>query len=1615
MLAGVPFVCLFVLVAWPAWVHAQDSVSDQVGATAGQFRVDESGAATYSVPIQAVPGTAGVAPDISLNYSSQGGDGPLGRGWAVGGLSAISRCRSTREAGDFIASGIPQDGTPPAVNYGASDRYCLDGQRLLPAPGGSPACPAVSGYFVENLRTQSESFQRVCAYSAAGSGANDPRFFSVERPDGSTSFYGDRDDWTTAATRPDGYVNSTAPGHTAKALSWWQTRFQDSTGNYIDFRYLSNPAGGAYPGESLISSVEYTGKKQLAAQTGGAWGPYAKIVFNYAALSTTQYVRGSVAGGTVWQTRQLSSITVIGDIASGQQARHYALAYSTSVSGSGARTLTSIRECRDSTQAVCLPQTSFAWAPILNGFYSTDMISNTAGFDGLASLRLGDVDGDGLTDVAWFSASGNSSQLQVSFGEINGSGQLSFNRVAQLPWIVARKPADIDKYWHLFDYDGDGRDDLFVAIPNGNWVLYPSSGRPTSAGVRAFNAGSNLIAALSPPISSTTTSTILADLNGDGLLDVMYRQPASGSTPSLLYTRLTERMGAGFEWGAQRSVGMATDLDPPQVLLNEFTNLLDPDQRVHLFDFNGDSRSDLAISTGITWYKNDNSSECSNPIPRPAQPIAEWTDEAGQSWREWPAQVPQDAVDLASNRCTVLTRFVELYGVTSIQPTHVQMSVIKRWHRGGELWSGFPQPPPPTGSTFKFADFNGDGLTDALVKSGSWSVDLTGIGVVQTGLPAFPNEDYLQLTDVNGDGRADIVYPQSANSNYRPFVGHFARPDGTFPTYASPLPGGYARGCKNTTCDLTRTHFLFGDFDGDAATDFFALYDNTSEYYSSRPPSNHRFVPRDVIGKITDGVGAVTELSYRPLTLADVYRRGTGTRAVSWGRGSPVQDVFGPQYVVIRAQSSAPVYGNPNALSAIYYRYSGARIQAGGGGHLGFEQVQSFDTTPGNAHIVSTTTYRQDAPFIGMPQTTERRVVNGAYVPPSCLTGWVTNACFQRLAPPFPWIAGTRVALSTNSWESSPGYWSGSQTPVHVRMAGSQEDVYALESGALTSQVLSAFSYQGYGFAGTTSVDTYGAGGSLVARVQTNNVYDHYTTPWRLGRLRYSTVTHTRNGVSTSRRTDYTYDIGAAFTGLLTSEQVQSNGGVSQNLRTFHTLDAFGNRTHTYTCSSHLTEAACKSTAVTFQPTSLEYIHRYARTQYDSRGRYPVASYSPFWNGSGTSEYLDSQVLNRNLFGDVTHARDANAINTTAIYGQLGRLYQRATDTGVPVQTTWRTCSQVACPPGAVTRQQTTASGAPTQWSYHDVLGRVVLAVSQTRHLGTVNKGFSGVCTAYDAAGRPSRVSEPFFLASAASAVEPPSFASNTCTARYWNLTHYDALGRVTQVVRADGTGTSVSRSGLTTTTWDPNGNATSQTVNALGEVVTSTDAAGLSLTFTYAPDGQIAKVSRNAGRGDVETTFQYDPLGRKTSQTDRDTGTTSFAYNALGELIRQTDSMNNKVERWLDARGRLWRQQAYAGASLESTSQFVFDTLKRGLPSSESISGSAGSQSRSYGYDGLARPIRRDSTMDARTYREETRYDGYGRAWKTRDASGGWLKQQFDARGFATRLCDSTEADTAP
>lgn len=379
-----------------------DPVSDQVAATAAEFRVDESGAATYSIPLYGVPGTAGVSPKLSLSYSSQGGYGPLGKGWSISGLSSISRCRATREAGDFISGGAVTDGNPAPINYTSTDRYCLDGQRLL-AVANTPACAAApSGLTAQQYRTEIESFQRVCAYT----GSNGPAFFTVERKDGSISWYGDRVTNAAQALSYGGYFNSTAPGKGAFALSWAQTRFQDSTGNYIDFVYLLNPAGSG-TGEQLINEIRYTGKTVLAGQSGSAQLPYAKLMFTYSARTTAQMSKGYASGGPLSQTRRLDGITscaTAGTCSQTLQSRYYRLNYGLSISGSGLEVLNSLQECRDnSTSAICLPPTTFGWSQAKYEFATRELPPDlpTGSASKFEGFKMGDVDGDGRQDIVY--------------------------------------------------------------------------------------------------------------------------------------------------------------------------------------------------------------------------------------------------------------------------------------------------------------------------------------------------------------------------------------------------------------------------------------------------------------------------------------------------------------------------------------------------------------------------------------------------------------------------------------------------------------------------------------------------------------------------------------------------------------------------------------------------------------------------------------------------------------------------------------------------------------------------------------------------------------------------------------------------------------------------------------------------------------------------------------------------------------------------------------------------------------------------------------------------------------------------------------------------------------
>ncbi len=182
------------------------------GSTPGEFSVSPSGAATYTIPLQVPPGVAGMAPRLALVYSSQGGNGMLGMGWGLSGLSAITRCPQTRA----------QDGNMSGVNFDMNDRFCLDGQRLIVISGNYGA--AGSEY-----RTELDSFSKIIANGQVGNG---PASFTVKTKSGLTMEYG---------TTTDSFIEATGK---PTARVWAQSKVSDVKGNFYTVSY--NETQGAY-------------------------------------------------------------------------------------------------------------------------------------------------------------------------------------------------------------------------------------------------------------------------------------------------------------------------------------------------------------------------------------------------------------------------------------------------------------------------------------------------------------------------------------------------------------------------------------------------------------------------------------------------------------------------------------------------------------------------------------------------------------------------------------------------------------------------------------------------------------------------------------------------------------------------------------------------------------------------------------------------------------------------------------------------------------------------------------------------------------------------------------------------------------------------------------------------------------------------------------------------------------------------------------------------------------------------------------------------------------------------------------------------------------------------
>jgi len=237
---------------------SRDLKQKPVGSVAGSAGVNSMGQATYSIPIDVPPGTAGMVPHISIEYNSSNSIGTLGKGWNISGLSAI-----TAVGNNYFLDGrnSPAEMSSLNPNYNLE----LDGNRLI----------WNSGVYY----TQNETFSRI---TTSGGG------YKVETKGGLVMEYG-----TTTDSR-------LIVKNESSVSAWYLCKVIDKNGNYLKYNYFNNYATS----EMRIESIEYTGNETSSLT------PYNKLQFVYTTKpdQNTLYITDSeVSTNVVLHTIRVTS------------------------------------------------------------------------------------------------------------------------------------------------------------------------------------------------------------------------------------------------------------------------------------------------------------------------------------------------------------------------------------------------------------------------------------------------------------------------------------------------------------------------------------------------------------------------------------------------------------------------------------------------------------------------------------------------------------------------------------------------------------------------------------------------------------------------------------------------------------------------------------------------------------------------------------------------------------------------------------------------------------------------------------------------------------------------------------------------------------------------------------------------------------------------------------------------------------------------------------------------------------------------------------------------------------------------------------------------------------
>ena len=612
-----------------------------VGYTEGSYSVTPFGSANYNIPIQLPPGTNGLIPELLLSYNSQNGNGDLGVGWSVEGLSAISRTGKTMYHDETIAP----------VQLDNTDKFALDGNRLV------ADLPSMYGLDGAVYKTELETYSKITQHGyVSGKG---PEWFEVETKTGLIMQYGNSSD--SKMLSDDG-----------TAIMYWRiNRITDVHGNYIKFIYKNDDR------HSRIDKVVYTGNDLTGLL------PYNTIQFYYETRDDNSIV---YVGGSSLETKYLiKKIEIRGD---GEMVRNYHFKYGfnkysflteISESGKDGGTLNStIFQYGDSPQEFQSVESNFISDndnPIITGDYNGDgyfdvleLTTTDANFylndkdDGFSFLTINSIQnpvsveriantsgGDhinttynAIIGVADYLGMGKDNLLTAEINEqsgnyyVNGYSVSVLNNGSQFPveystsYTNSYYTNSLSDFLHHGDFNGDGEMDFFAMLWLGSAeyiifhfpktdeqiILNTSSGallnnadeikiinydgdqaqdilvrKGSTTNIYELGSNNNLVSLYSSQaLLNNNYSSFPGDFNGDGKTDLLIKDNSNN-------------------WSIAYSTG---NISYPSVSYFEshsfaFQNTVDvANHKIMVADYNGDGKSDILHAYMISPYNQPN-------------------------------------------------------------------------------------------------------------------------------------------------------------------------------------------------------------------------------------------------------------------------------------------------------------------------------------------------------------------------------------------------------------------------------------------------------------------------------------------------------------------------------------------------------------------------------------------------------------------------------------------------------------------------------------------------------------------------------------------------------------------------------------------------------------------------------------------------------------------------------------------------------------------------------------------------------------------------------------------------------------------------------------------------